>query len=114
MNNVIKRTVPFFFVGNTLSTVGNVGELAINYTNGDYKFLYEETAFWMLEYGSKKLANKLLPGYGKKLGEEGFNLGTEILEQGRKLKLSLTDRVIDKALDTSKETDKQNEGRDEE
>lgn len=51
---------------------------------------------------------------GKKLGEEGFNLGTEILEQGRKLKLSLTDRVIDKALDTPKDTEKQNEGRDEE
>jgi hypothetical protein len=55
-----------------------------------------------------------LPVNKKELGEEGFNLGTEILEQGRKLKLSLTDRVIDKALDTSKETDKQNEGRDEE
>ena len=106
--------VPLALVGNTLSTVGNVGELVINLTNGDYKYLYEEGAFKMLEYGSKKLANKLLPGYGKKIGEEGFNLGTEILEQGRKLKLSLTDRVIDKALDTPKDTEKQNEGRDEE
>lgn len=44
--------------------------------------------------------NKFLPGFGKKIGEEGFNLGTEIIDQGRKLKQSgverLTDIVIEK------------------
>ena len=46
------------------------------------------------------LLNKFLRGFGKKIGEEGFNLGTEIIDQGRKLKQSgverLTDIVIEK------------------
>lgn len=57
-------------------------------------------AFRLLEKGTEKVFNKFLPGFGKKIGEEGFNLGTEIIDQGRKLKQSgverLTDIVIEK------------------
>ena len=46
------------------------------------------------------MLHKYLPGHGKKFGEEGFDLGTEILEQGRRLKVSgaekITDMVIEK------------------
>lgn len=35
---------------------------------------------------TEEVLNKLLSGSGKKIGEESFNLDTEILDQGRKLK----------------------------
>ena len=42
----------------------------------------------------------------KKIGEKGFELGTEILTQGTKLKLSgaerITDRIIEKKQEEAK------------
>lgn len=38
------------------------------------------------------MLHKYLPGRGKKLGEEGFDLETEILEQGRRLKVSKAEK----------------------
>ena len=40
--------------------------------------------------------NKVLSGYGKKNGEEGFDLGTEVIRQGVNLKLSGVEQLIDK------------------
>ena len=44
-----------------------------------------------------------MPGVGKKIGEEGFDLGTEILDQGRNLKNSGLERVTDKIIEKKKE-----------
>ena len=49
--------------------------------------------------------SEIHPYRSKKFGEEGFNLGTEILDQGRKLKLSGVERVSDKVED-EKDDDK--------
>ena len=45
------------------------------------------------------LLNKVLPGYGKKIGEEGFDLGTEVIRQGVNLKLSGVERLTDKLIE---------------
>ena len=52
---------------------------------------------------TEKVLNKFLPGFGKKIGEEGFNLGTEIIDQGRKLKQSGLERVTDKIIEKKQE-----------
>ena len=43
--------------------------------------------------------NKVLSGYGKKIGEEGFDLGTEVIRQGVNLKLSGVEQLIDKIIE---------------
>ena len=92
--------VPMSVIGNTISSVGSAGELVLDFANGDMGDGLKGTAFRLLEKGTEKVLNKFLPGFGKKIGEEGFNLGTEIIDQGRKLKQSgverLTDIVIEK------------------
>ena len=92
--------VPMSVIGNTISSVGSAGELVLNFANGDMGDGLKGVAFRLLEKGTEKVLNKFLPGFGKKIGEEGFNLGTEIIDQGRKLKQSgverLTDIVIEK------------------
>lgn len=40
-----------------------------------------------------------MPGHGKKIGKEGFDLGTEILEQGRGLKVSGAEKITDKVIE---------------
>ena len=52
---------------------------------------------------TEKVLNKFLPGFGKKIGEEGFNLGTEILDQGRKLKQTGVERLTDKIIERKQE-----------
>ena len=92
--------VPMSVIGNTISSVGSAGELVLDFANGDMGDGLKGGAFRLLEKGTEKVLNKFLPGFGKKIGEEGFNLGTEIIDQGRKLKQSgverLTDIVIEK------------------
>lgn len=92
--------VPMSVIGNTISSVGSAGELVLDFANGDMGDGLKGAAFRLLEKGTEKVLNKFLPGFGKKIGEEGFNLGTEIIDQGRKLKQSgverLTDIVIEK------------------
>ena len=51
----------------------------------------------------EKGLNKIVPGYGKKIGEKGFELGTEILTQGTKLKLSGAERITDKIIEKKQE-----------
>ena len=43
--------------------------------------------------------NKVLSGYSKKIGEEGFDLGTEVIKQGVNLKLSGVERLTDKLIE---------------
>lgn len=92
--------VPMSVIDNTISSVGSAGELVLDFANGDMGDGLKGAAFRLLEKGTEKVLNKFLPGFGKKIGEEGFNLGTEIIDQGRKLKQSgverLTDIVIEK------------------
>ncbi|CUP69878.1 MULTISPECIES: hypothetical protein [Bacteroidales] len=45
------------------------------------------------------MLHKYLLGHGKKFGEEGFDLGTEILEQGRGLKVSGAEKITDKVIE---------------
>lgn len=54
--------------------------------------------------------NKVLPGYGKKIGEEGFDLRTEVIRQGVNLKLSGVERLTDKLIEEKENMgSKQNE-----
>lgn len=54
---------------------------------------------YLLIKKTRKLFHKHLPGYDKKIGEEGFDLGTEILEQGRRLKVSGAEKITDKVIE---------------
>ena len=78
-----------------------------------FKIFWTSVAFRLLEKGTEKVLNKFLPGFGKKIGEEGFNLGTEIIDQGRKLKQSgverLTDIVIEKKEQENNKSQNKNE-----
>ena len=54
--------------------------------------------------------NKVLSGYSKKFGEEGFDLGTEVIRQGVNLKLSGVEQLIDKIIEKKENMgSKQNE-----
>lgn len=91
--------VPMSVIGNTISSVGSAGELVLDFANGDMGDGLKGVAFRLLEKGTEKVLNKFLPGFGKKIGEEGFNLGTEIIDQGRKLKQSGVERLTDIVID---------------
>ena len=105
--------VPKSVIGNTISSVGSAGELVLDFANGDMGDGLKGVAFRLLEKGTEKVLNKFLPGFGKKIGEEGFNLGTEIIDQGRKLKQSgverLTDIVIEKKEQENNKSQNKNE-----
>lgn len=45
------------------------------------------------------MLHKYLLGHGKKIGGDGFDLGTEILEQGRRLKVSKAEKITDKVIE---------------
>lgn len=40
-----------------------------------------------------------MPGHDKKIDEEGFDLGTEILDQSRQLKISGAEKITDKVIE---------------
>ena len=91
--------VPMVAAENVVSSVGSAGEMILDIANGDYCNGLKDAAFRLFEKGTEILLNKLVPGVGKKIGEEGFNLGTEILDQGRNLKNSGLERVTDKIIE---------------
>lgn len=95
--------VPMAAARNVVSSVGSAGEMILDIANGDYCNGLKDAAFRLFEKGTEILLNKLVPGVGKKIGEEGFNLGTEILDQGRNLKNSGLERVTDKIIEKKKE-----------
>ena len=45
------------------------------------------------------MLHKYLLGHGKKIGGDGFDLGTEILEQGRRLKVSKAEKITDRVIE---------------
>lgn len=47
----------------------------------------------------------------KKIGEEGFDLGTEILEQGRGLKISGAEKITDKVIEEKDTTNNTKESK---
>ena len=49
------------------------------------------------------MLGKILPGYGKKIGEKGFDLGTEIVTQGTHLKETMVERTVDEVIERKKE-----------
>lgn len=51
------------------------------------------------DYATGKLFHKYLPSHDKKIGEEGFDLGTEILDQSRQLKISGAEKITDKVIE---------------
>ena len=95
--------VPMSVVGNAVSSFGSGMEMVLDFANGDYGNGLKSIAFKLLEKGTEKVLNKFLPGFGKKIGEEGFNLGTEILDQGRKLKQTGVERLTDKIIERKQE-----------
>lgn len=91
--------VPMSVVGNAVSSFGSGMEMVLDFANGDYgnsiKGLIYESGEKLVGIG----LNKVLPGYGKKIGEEGFDLGTEVIRQGVNLKLSGAERLTDKLIE---------------
>lgn len=55
--------------------------------------------FVLIDKATGKLFHKYLPSHGKKIGEEGFDLETEILDQSRQLKISGAERITDKVIE---------------
>ena len=91
--------VPLAGIGEVVSLVGSLSEILLDFANGDYG----NSIKGLIYKGGEELVgmglNKVLPGYGKKIGEEGFDLGTEVIRQGVNLKLSGAERLTDKLIE---------------
>lgn len=91
--------VPLAESGNVVSGVGSFGEILLDFANGDY-FNAGKGGFYVLIGKLVGMGlNKVLPGYGREIGEEGFDLGTEVIKQGVNLKLSGVERLTDKLIE---------------
>ena len=92
--------VPLAAIGNTMSTAGSLVETidvttrAINEGTSYGKAIENASFYFAGEVIGNKL-NKVLPGGGKKIGEEGFDLGTEILRQSTSLKVNGVQKIYD-------------------
>ena len=95
--------VPMAAFGRTVSSIGSVSEIVLDVANGDYGNTVKSAIYTGIEFLVEKGLNKIVPGYGKKIGEKGFELGTEILTQGTKLKLSGAERITDKIIEKKQE-----------
>jgi len=88
--------VPLAGFGEAISLVGSLSEILLDFANGDYG----NSIKGLIYKGLVSMGlNKVLPGYGKKIGEEGFDLGTEVIRQGVNLKLSGAERLTDKLIE---------------
>ena len=103
--------VPLAGFGEAISLVGSLSEILLDFANGDYG----NSIKGLIYKGGEELVsmglNKVLPGYGKKIGEEGFDLGTEVIRQGVNLKLSGAERLTDKLIE-EKENIRSNQNKD--
>ena len=102
--------VPLAESGEVVSLVGSLSEILLDFANGDYG----NSIKGLIYKGGEELVgmglNKVLPGYGKKIGEEGFDLRTEVIRQGVNLKLSGVERLTDKLIEEKENMgSKQNE-----
>ncbi len=99
--------VPLATVGNAISTTGSITELSLNVINGEYDDVIENASFQIAGKVTSVFLNKILPGGGKKIGEKGFNLGTEILKQDTSLKISGIERMTDLVKEKNKDKKKE-------
>lgn len=111
--------VPTAVVGNAISTAGTVWEVGVDLLNTDWEGMLngnedenladvgKKVVFYVAGKLVEKGLNKVLPGVGKKIGKKGFNLGTEILMQGSKLKVSGAERLTDAIVEKKKAENKQ-------
>ena len=95
--------VPMAAFGRTVSSIGSVSEIVLDVANGDYGNTFKSAIYKGIEFLVEKGVNKIVPGYGKKIGEKGFELGTEILKQGTNLKLSGAERITDMIIEKKQE-----------
>ena len=95
--------VPMAAFGQTVSSIGTVSEFVLDVANGDYGNSVKSAIYKGIEFLVEKGMKKIVPGYGKKIGEKGFEIGTEILKQGTNLKLSGAERITDMIIEKKKE-----------
>ena len=79
----------------------------MNVINGEYDDVIENASFQIAGKVTSVFLNKILPGGGKKIGEKGFNLGTEILKQDTSLKISGIERMTDLVKEKNKDKKKE-------
>lgn len=98
-----KVGIPLAAIGNGVSTAGSLIELGVQLNDNDLKKAGSNVGFIVLDKVAEKGINKLLPGAGKK----GVDVGKEFLKQSTGLKITLTQRAINKNAE-QKEQKKQN------
>lgn len=92
-------------IGNDISNYGDKLEFLIDFVNGDYDNLWKNAILNSLDYSSEIFMKKL-PGFGSKYHDGSFNLGTEIIDQGRILKISGIKRIVDKKTEEKENSNK--------
>lgn len=90
--------VPLSAIGNAVSTTGATIETIDVAVRSYQEGTSSDKAFEnIVAFGAGKVIenrlNKVLPGGGKKFGEEGFNLSTEILQQNSSLKVNAAQKI---------------------
>lgn len=90
--------VPVAGIGNGVSLAGSAIEFGVDLCDGNMREVGINLGFYIGGKLVEKGLNKVLPGAGKKFGEDGFNLGTEILTQGASLKVSGTQKIVSEKL----------------
>lgn len=50
-------------------------EVTLDLLNSDYGDILKTEVFDVIDYFKNNALNKILSGYGKKIGEEGFDIG---------------------------------------
>ena len=91
--------VPLAGIGNTISGAAGITGMLIDAVNGDWADVLKSGFFVLIDKTTGKLFHKYLPSHDKKIGEEGFDLGTEILDQSRQLKISGAEKITDKVIE---------------
>ena len=95
--------VPLAASGNGISGAFGATEFGIDLINGDFSNNKKSFIYYSAVLLIEKILGKILPGFGKKLGEKGFDLGTEIVTQGTRLKETMVERTVDEVIERKKE-----------
>ena len=95
--------VPLAASGNEISGAFGATEFGIDLINGDFSNNKKSFIYYSAEFLIEKILGKILPGFGKKLGEKGVDLGTEIVTQGTHLKETMVERTVDEVIERKKE-----------
>ena len=92
--------IPLAIVGNAMSTVGTAIEIVVKINDYDPKDNVSiPITSTVAGFVVGKVLNKILPGAGKKIGEEGFEIATEILTQGAGTKIMAAERLYTKKVE---------------